>query len=63
MFDPSRLCMRCMNLLDDGSEFCALCGSNSTDAKNKAHQLECGSILAGTYLVGRALGQGGFGII
>ena len=62
MFDPSRVCMRCMNPLNDGSEFCALCGSNSTDVKNKAHQLECGSILAGTYLVGLALGQGGFGI-
>ena len=29
---------------------------------NEAHQLEAGSILAGTYLIGKVLGQGGFGI-
>ena len=62
MLDPSKVCMRCMNPLDDGTGICGFCGSNSTDVKNKAHQLECGSILAGTYLVGHALGQGGFGI-
>jgi len=62
MFDPSSVCMHCMNPAVDGSGVCGVCGAHSSDVKNKAHQLECGSILAGTYLVGEALGQGGFGI-
>ena len=63
MFDPSNVCMRCMSPAVDKNGICGVCGSNSTDVNNKAHQLECGSILAGTYLVGQALDQGGFGII
>jgi len=42
--------------------FCPHCGFDNASAHNEAHQLECGSILAGTYLVGCVLGQGGFGI-
>ena len=62
MIDPSSLCMHCMNPAVDKNGVCGVCGTNSSIVENKAHQLECGSILAGTYLVGEALGQGGFGI-
>ncbi len=41
---------------------CPRCGCDNAAVSNEAHQLECGSILAGTYLIGKVLGQGGFGI-
>ncbi len=62
MIDPGKLCMRCMSELPKPRCFCPHCGFDNTSAENEAHQLECGSILAGAYLVGCALGQGGFGI-
>ena len=48
-----------MNLTS--SEVCERCGW-SAGQNNESHQLPVGTILAGKYLVGRALGQGGFGI-
>ena len=62
MFDANKVCMNCMNPLDEVNSCCHFCGANNSMEKNKAHQLECGSILAGAYFVGRVLGQGGFGI-
>lgn len=41
---------------------CPRCGAVNAQLFNQSNQLRCGSILAGKYLVGRALGQGGFGI-
>ena len=54
-----RRCFGCMNLTS--SEVCERCGW-SAGQNNESHQLPVGTILAGKYLVGRALGQGGFGI-
>lgn len=62
LFDPSTLCMNCMRPLETAKSVCPHCGFNNASVENAAHQLECGSILAGAYLVGRVLGQGGFGI-
>jgi len=62
MFDPNKVCLHCMNSWDEENTFCRFCGSSNISEKNKAHQLECGSILAGAYFIGRVLGQGGFGI-
>ncbi len=62
MIDNERLCMRCMGQLPPNGDVCPHCGCNNAQVTNAVHQLECGSILAGTYLVGCALGQGGFGI-
>ncbi len=62
MIDPEFLCMRCMSELPSPRCVCPHCGFDNASAHNEAHQLECGSILAGTYLIGRVLGQGGFGI-
>ncbi|MEG1547321.1 MAG: serine/threonine-protein kinase [Clostridia bacterium] len=60
--DMDKLCMGCMTILADAHCVCKKCGwSNSAD-QNLPHQLPSGSLLAGKYLVGRALGQGGFGI-
>lgn len=62
MNDPNRTCMSCMKELDRPEGVCPHCGYSNANCKNAAHQLPCGSILAGAYLIGRALGQGGFGI-
>ena len=62
MVNAELLCVRCMQTLETPRSVCPHCGYNNAIAENAAHQLECGSILCGTYFVGRALGQGGFGI-
>ena len=62
MIDPDRICMHCMKELNQRDSVCPHCGFNSGACENAAHQLACGSILAGVYLVGQTLGQGGFGI-
>lgn len=55
------LCMGCMRYLDKPGTRCPACGWEP-GMGNQPHQLEAGAILAGKYLVGRVLGQGGFGI-
>ncbi|MDD4312422.1 MAG: serine/threonine-protein kinase [Eubacteriales bacterium] len=62
MIDPNLLCMRCMSKLTEENGVCPNCGFDNAKAANEPHQLECRSILAGAYLVGCVLGQGGFGI-
>ena len=60
--NPELICMRCMAQLEEPKGVCPVCGFDNASAENAPNQLECGSILAGTYLVGCVLGQGGFGI-
>ena len=62
MLELDNLCLHCMGQLDHPDELCPHCGANPTKTSNAPNQLESGSILAGTYLVGCVLGQGGFGI-
>ena len=62
MINPQDICMSCMHELSAPKGVCPQCGCDNSMVINEAHQLECGSILAGTYLVGKVLGQGGFGI-
>ncbi len=53
-------CFGCMGV--KGEELCCpSCGWRETD-QNKLHQLPTGTVLHGQYLMGRVLGQGGFGI-
>ncbi|MBQ6892443.1 MAG: BspA family leucine-rich repeat surface protein, partial [Clostridia bacterium] len=54
-----RRCLGCMKLTDQ--PVCPHCGYPQT-ASNEPHQLPAGTVLQGQYLVGRVLGQGGFGI-
>ena len=62
MIDSERVCLNCFSSLREPQGVCPRCGFDNAACENAANQLECGSILAGTYLVGRSLGQGGFGI-
>lgn len=55
-------CMGCMSPLTGDTPICPACGFDNGHTQNRAHHLPIRSILAGKYLVGKALGQGGFGI-
>ena len=55
------ICPYCMHhLKEDGS--CPCCGRNAAGYRPASHHLPPGSILQGRYVVGRLLGEGGFGI-
>ena len=54
-------CFGCMKELH-GEETCPYCGYNAEKEPHTIHQLRPGTILNGAYLVGKVLGQGGFGI-
>ena len=62
MINPQDICMNCMNKLNQSKGVCTHCGFDNATCANDAHQLESGSILAGSYIIGKVLGQGGFGI-
>ncbi len=57
-------CYGCMRELDAPDARCPKCGFDNTNdpARQPSHVLKCGTILDGQYVVGRSLGQGGFGI-
>jgi serine/threonine protein kinase/ABC-type branched-subunit amino acid transport system substrate-binding protein len=55
------LCMGCFNKLEIGS-ICPYCGFNESAESGNLLYLAPRSFLAGKYLIGRVLGQGGFGI-
>lgn len=57
------LCYQCFRQRPESPGPCPRCGWDPAAGREKYPlALPCGSILAGRYLVGRALGQGGFGI-
>lgn len=53
-------CYGCMNLKSNGS-VCEHCGYDE-NMQNEMHQLPAGTVLKEQYMIGRVLGQGGFGI-
>lgn len=59
--DIEKLCLGCMKELKQPG-ICPRCGYNSAAAKAEGHYLRPYTILNGKYLVGRVLGEGGFGI-
>ena len=56
-----KYCMHCMQPLQNGETVCRMCGYTLTPPV-PAHHLKCGTILRDKYLIGNALGDGGFGI-
>ncbi len=61
MKDVNTLCIACMN--DKGNNaFCPHCGFREDSYTPPPHHLRPGTILNGKYWVGKALGEGGFGI-
>ena len=57
----SKFCPSCMGEVPDYAQGCPLCGSN-LHLQNRPHQLPVNTILDGHYLIGKVLGEGGFGI-
>ncbi len=55
------LCLGCMEE-KDASPYCPRCGSKEGAAPKSLLHLFPGTVLQGKYLIGRVLGQGGFGI-
>lgn len=60
--DDQNRCMRCMSQKDSQQETCPACGFSEKDFVPEKHHLQPHTILKGQYLVGCALGEGGFGI-
>ena len=61
--DISRLCYNCFKEKPDSSGPCPYCGFDlEENAKKYPVALRAGTVLNGRYLIGRVLGQGGFGI-
>ena len=56
----TRRCYGCMNLTAE-PHICEHCG-HDLRTSNRSHALPAGTVLHGQYLVGKVLGQGGFGI-
>ena len=54
-----RRCPGCMRLTEEA--VCPVCGW-TREQGNEPHQLRPGTVLRGQYVIGKALGQGGFGI-
>lgn len=57
----TQFCMACMRPYNRGEAVCA-CGNRHGQEQQPNYALRCGSILNGQYLVGKMIGQGGFGI-
>ena len=55
-------CYNCMTRMDPGQMVCPVCGHDNSVRRNTESCMPEGMILAGKYLIGRVLGQGGFGI-
>ena len=61
-FTQLNYCFHCMSRLEPDDPVCPVCGHDNSIRENNSSALPEGTILAGKYLVGRVLGQGGFGI-
>ena len=59
--DQEEFCPYCMSRVAAGQS-CPVCGLTQGAYTPAPHHLPLGTVLAGRYLVGRALGEGGFGI-
>lgn len=62
MMNINHLCMGCMKEKINSDGKCLFCGFDEKVSPNEPNQLELWTILRGTYVVGKALGEGGFGI-
>ena len=59
-----KTCFNCFHEYEGGENRCPCCGfpAGYFNRKDYPNALECGSVLYGRYVLGKVLGQGGFGI-
>ena len=63
MIDVENLCKWCMREMTPDQENCPMCGFNRKQKLERSEKcLPADTILNGRYLIGRVLGEGGFGI-
>ncbi|MCC8013757.1 MAG: PASTA domain-containing protein, partial [Eubacterium sp.] len=55
-------CLGCMKEHNEKNGVCPYCGYDNNSKPTEAYHMVPGSILEGRYLIGRCVGQGGFGI-
>ena len=60
--NPEYLCPGCMAVLDEPDLPCPLCGFDKTTYSSSPRSLRPFTKLNGKYLVGKVIGEGGFGI-
>ncbi len=56
-------CFSCFKECDESLHICPFCGDKLTDEPKEPIHLQPGTVLAERYIIGRAVGSGGFGII
>ncbi len=57
----SRYCCHCLNMVEDGASVCPECNMEQI-RETPTHHIAIGTILRERYVVGKAIGEGGFGI-
>lgn len=55
-----KLCMGCMNQIDEKMTICPHCGFNEAALKQESYYLNPGTVIGGKYIVGKALSYGGY---
>lgn len=55
-----KLCMGCMNQIDEKMTVCPHCGFNEVTLRQESYYLNPGTVIGGKYIVGKALSYGGY---
>ena len=60
--ESSKQCMQCMEFYDAQYDICPYCGYEENSGKKELLHIDAGTVLIDRYLIGNALGFGGFGV-
>lgn len=62
VFSATKYCYSCFKELKENDNYCPFCGCSTQPVSKNERILLSGTILNGKYLLGQAIGEGGFGI-